>query len=142
MEHVLEADPAQVEFLGEKGEDDLEAGHSGLVLTPLLPVVHQLLNLLPLLGVILDMIKVAFIPHRLPDTRYLLTCLRKRTLRRLSAVYSQLVSVKLLRPGLTPLSESSPHSRWWSPLTRVPHSSEQSGQEQRGHVTTASGVTN
>ena len=56
MEHVLEADPVQVEFLGEKGEDDLEAGHSGLVLTPLLPVVHQLLNLLPLLGVILDIL--------------------------------------------------------------------------------------
>ena len=136
VEHVLKADPVQVEFLGEKGEDDLEAGHSGLVLTPLLPVVHQLLNLLPLLGVILDMVKVTFIP----DTRYLLACLRKRTLRRLSAVYSQFVSVKLLRPGLTQLSESSPHSRPWSPLTRVTHSSEQSGQEQRGHVTTASGV--
>ena len=55
-------------------------------------------------------------------------------------MYSQLVSVKLLRPGWTPLSESSPHSRLWIPPSRVTHSSEQSGQEQRGHVTTASGV--
>ena len=58
VEYFLEADPVQAELLGEKGKDDLEGSHSGLVLTSLLPVVHQLLNFLPLLGIILEMIMV------------------------------------------------------------------------------------
>lgn len=62
VKYFFKTDPVQAELLGEKGVDDLECGYSGLVLAPILPVVHQLLNILPLLGIILDMIKVTFIP--------------------------------------------------------------------------------